>query len=156
MLKDFKATSKNTCLTDDEARVARKHLYAFKEEMDALTKCLHKKARRDSEEDRGSFQSQQDPCSNPVVATSEAIHFEQQTNIPNTQQVDNPNTGQTSIHVTIQASVNVPAATFKQPHGATSHSSKTATKGRSKKRFNIHFTLHNKTKEVQGLRQPGP
>ena len=74
MLRDFKATAKDACLTDDGARVAKKHLYAFKEEMDALTKSQRKKARKDKEEARGSFQSQQDPCSIPMVATREAIH----------------------------------------------------------------------------------
>ena len=76
MLREFKATAKDTCLTDDGARVAKKHLYAFKEEMDALTKSQRKKARKDKEEARGSFQSQQDPCSIPVVTTIEAVHAE--------------------------------------------------------------------------------
>ena len=136
MLRDFKATAKDACLTDDGARVAKKQLYAFKEEMDTLTKSQRKKARKDKEEARGSFQSQQDPCSIPVVATSEAVHAEQQTSIPN---MDNPNTGQTSIPVTIQASANMPAA--------ASHSSntktildppKTVTKGRPKTKKHQH------------------
>jgi len=104
--------------------------------MYTLTKSQRKKARKDKEEARGSFQSQQDPCSILVVTTSEAVHAFKQTSISN---MDNPKTGQTSIPVTIQASTNMPAA--------ASHSSntktildppKTVTKGRPKTQKHQH------------------
>ena len=70
ILKEFKASAKDACLTDDGTRLARKHLYNFKEELETLKNNQLKKARKEKEEAKGSFEGQSDPCSIPVVVLS--------------------------------------------------------------------------------------
>jgi hypothetical protein len=77
--------------------LVRKHLYAFKQELETLKKSQLNKARRKKEEAKGSFQGQPDHCSIPVGRVNEYIPAMQQTSVPNAQQVDSPATQQTII-----------------------------------------------------------
>ena len=96
ILKEFKASAKDACLTDDGTRLARKHLYNFKEELETLKNNQLKKARKEKEEAKGSFQGQPDPCSIPVGRMNEDNPVTHHQNAPDARHPENPATQQTS------------------------------------------------------------